>query len=80
MKRFFPIIIIIGLGLCLLLAGFLYRVYFAGIPYQDPTPALSARYAYHAHIASGIGYTGAAFILLGLFAATIRLVVRMLRH
>ena len=38
-------------GLLLFSAGFVYDVLFAGMPYQDPTPALEASYAFHAHIA-----------------------------
>ncbi len=43
-----------GLGLLLLASGFVYDLVFAGIPYQDPTPAMSARYAFHARIALGM--------------------------
>ena len=51
MKRFWPLVLI-GAGLALVLGGFIYDVMFAGIPYQDPTPEMSARYAHHAHVAS----------------------------
>jgi hypothetical protein len=32
----------LALGILLVLAGFLYDVAFAGIPFQDPTPAMQA--------------------------------------
>lgn len=34
-------------GLLLLLAGFVYEVIFAGIPYQDPTPLMIQNYNFH---------------------------------
>jgi hypothetical protein len=61
-----------------LAAGFIYDVMFAGIPYQDPTPEMSARYAHHAHIASAICWLGVAVLLFGVIAGISRLVVRRL--
>ena len=46
MKRKFPYLLII-LGILIIFIGFVYDVLFAGIPYQDPTPAMSASYDYH---------------------------------
>jgi hypothetical protein len=48
MKRGWPLLLIVA-GLLLMVGGFVYDVMFAGIPYQDPTPEMSARYAFHAH-------------------------------
>ena len=48
-----------------------YDVMFAGIPYQDPTPEMLARYAHHARIASIIRWFGVAVFLIG-WAAGIR--------
>jgi len=56
--------------------GFIYDVMFAGIPYQDPTPEMSARYAHHAHVASMIRWFGAAVSLLGVVAGIIRRVAQ----
>ena len=78
MKRFWPLILTAA-GLFLLVGGFIYDVMFAGIPYQDPTPEMSARYAHHAHIASTICWFGVGFFLVGCFAGIIRLVVRRFR-
>lgn len=69
-------LILIAAGLFLLFGGFVYDVIFAGIPYQDPTPEMSARYAYHQQIASIICWCGAGFFLFGSFAGIIRLVIR----
>ena len=64
------------IGLCLVLGGFAYDLAFAGIPYQDPTPAMSADYARHAQIASVIRWAGVAGILLAGAVAGIRFFVR----
>jgi hypothetical protein len=69
----------IAAGLILLVSGFIYDVMFAGIPYQDPTPEMSIRYAHHAHIASTICWLGVGVFLVGSFAGIIRLVIRRLR-
>lgn len=55
-----------------MVAGFIYDVLFAGIPYQDPTPEMSARYSLHANIASVIRWTGAGSFLAGAVAKVIR--------
>jgi hypothetical protein len=54
------------LGLLIVLAGFVYDVIFAGIPYQDPTPELQARYDFHSSIAGLIYKTGGIVLLVGI--------------
>ena len=75
MKKLRPIPLIAA-GLFLLFAGFIYDVMFAGIPYQDPTPEISARYVRHAGIAAAMRWCGAGALLFGSLAGSIRLVVR----
>ena len=79
MKRFWPLILIC-VGVALVLGGFVYDVMFAGIPYQDPTPEISARYAHHAHVASVICSFGVALLLAGSVAGLVRFVIRRLRR
>lgn len=67
---------LLAAGLLLLVAGFVYDVLFAGIPYQDPTPEMSARYARHASIASTIRWCGAGFVLLSSLAGIVRFFAR----
>lgn len=55
-------------GLLLLLAGVAYDTLFAGIPFQDPTPALERRYVLHASIAGWIQVAGLILLLLALHA------------
>jgi hypothetical protein len=74
-RRFRPIILIAA-GLLLLVAGFIYDFEFAGIPYQDPTPELSARYARHASIASAIRWSGAGIFMLGWLASLVQRLTR----
>jgi len=50
--------VVVSTGVLLLVAGFVYDVIFAGIPYQDPTPELAAVYARHAGIAAAIRWVG----------------------
>ncbi len=52
-------------GISLMVAGFLYDVVFAGIPFQDPTLELAARYRFHSFIAFALRWTGLALFLLG---------------
>ena len=54
------------LGLGTLFAGFMYSVLFAGIPYQDPPPALQADYEFHIAVASRIEAIGLFVIALGM--------------
>jgi hypothetical protein len=62
---------LILLGAAILIAGFIYDALFAGIPYQDPTPALQARYDFHSHVASLIRWSGLGLSLIGLVFLTI---------
>jgi hypothetical protein len=66
-------------GLLLLAGGFVYDVVYAGIPYQDPTPEMSARYAFHARIASIFYLSGAGFCVVGSAAGIIRMFIRRRR-
>lgn len=75
MKKFWPLLLIAA-GLILLVGGFIYQVIFAGIPYQDPTPEMSARYARHALIGSTICLAGLSAFIFGCVAGAIRLITR----
>ena len=55
----------IAIGILLLLAGLIYDIAFAGIPYQDPTPEMSARYARHSRLAAAIRWAGVVVLLIG---------------
>jgi predicted MFS family arabinose efflux permease len=56
------------LGLLIVLTGFVYDVIFAGIPYQDPTPEMQARYEFHSSVAGWIQLSGGILFLVGLIA------------
>jgi hypothetical protein len=71
MKRFLPLILIL-LGITLIFLGFVYDVLFAGIPYQDPTPALTTRYDFHSRIASIIRWSGVGICVIGGLVGLIR--------
>ena len=55
-------------GLVATVAGFGYDFAFAGIPYQDPTPEMAARFRFHSDIASVIEVGGLVIFSLGLVA------------
>jgi hypothetical protein len=59
------------LGLMIVVTGFVYDVLFAGIPYQDPTPELQARYDFHSFVAGWFYKAGGIALLVGLIAAPI---------
>jgi hypothetical protein len=65
-----------AVGLFLLLGGFIFDVLFAGFPYQDPTPEMSANYVRHSRIACAILWSGVAAVLLGVFVSYSRWLVR----
>ncbi len=78
MKRILPLLIIV-FGFMVIFAGFLYDVLFAGIPYQDPTPALAAKYLFHSNIASIIRWSGLGIVFLGGLTGVIVWLVKRIR-
>ena len=68
--------LLLAAGPVLLVAGFVYDVLFAGIPYQDPTPELAASYDRHSAIAMVIYWCGALTLLAGFMIIVIRFLVR----
>ena len=56
------------LGLLILIAGFLYFVTFAGLPYPDPTPELQAEWKYHENLSWIILKIGGFVLFMGLIA------------
>jgi hypothetical protein len=67
-------------GMTFFLAGFLYDVLFAGIPYPDPTAEMAARYALHARIAAGVRCGGVCLLLAGAGLAVVGICRRMIRR
>ena len=68
MKRLFKTLAAPGIGVLIVMSGFVYDVMFAGIPYPDPTPELQARYDFHSAVAGSLYTTGGVVFLLGLVA------------
>jgi hypothetical protein len=68
MKRLLKTLAAPGIGILIVMSGFVYDVVFAGIPYQDPTPELQARYDFHSAVAGSLYTTGGVVFLLGLVA------------
>jgi hypothetical protein len=59
------------MGLAVTVVGFAYDLAFAGLPYQDPTPEMQARWRYHSGVASAIELSGAGILLLGVVALVV---------
>lgn len=53
-------------GLVLVVAGFLYDLAFAGLPYQDPTAEMQAGWLWHKAVADRIILGGIAVFVIGL--------------
>lgn len=75
MKRSMPLVLLMP-GLAVIVAGFIYDVLFAGIPYQDPTPALEASYEFHSRVASIIRWSGLGAFMIGGVLMTVRYLKR----
>src|SRR6478672_4715011 len=58
--------IVLASGFAVVVFGFIYAVNFAGIPYQDPTPAMQASYKSHDFVSRAIILTGLAMFAIGL--------------
>ena len=68
MKRVLKTLFLPLLGLLILVAGFVYFVTFAGLPYPDPTPELQAEWKYHENISWIILKIGGFVLFVGLLA------------
>ena len=66
MKKYHSILnAVILAGIVLLFLGLFYLVIKAGIPYQDPTPAMQTRYAVNMEIGDTLTKIGAGMTLTG---------------
>ena len=55
-------------GLCIIAAGVVYDIVFAGIPYQDPTPAMLVSWNFHSSVAGVFYKAGGMLLAAGLIA------------
>ena len=67
--KLLKIIALPAAGLAVALAGLVYGVLFAGIPYQDPTPAMQARWEFHDQVSNVLIFSGGLCLLGGIVAA-----------
>jgi len=58
-----PLSLLLGIGI--IIAGFLYDAFFAGIPFQDPTPQMTVHYNQQKIVASWFYLSGCAIFSLG---------------
>ena len=57
---------LIKIGLALIVAGFLFEFFFAGVPYEDPTEDMVIRYNRNETIAITIMQIGLALLVIGI--------------
>ena len=67
-----------GIGMIVLIGGFAYDLAFAGIPYQDPTPQMQARYDSNLRVAEIIEQIGGVTFASGIPILIVGLVRRKL--
>lgn len=68
MKRFWPLLLMVG-GVLIVVGGFFYWLFYGGAwGYQDPTPEQTASVAFHLPIALGLFLCGVAVFLVGWIA------------
>lgn len=74
--RAFPAHVLVVISVVIVVCGFIYDLLFAGIPYQDPTPEMSARYALHSGIAANIYTIGICGLIVGILGGFAKFFVR----
>jgi len=63
--RFPGPIFVIAVGATLVVSGFAYDLYFAGIPYPDPTAEMQERWLFHKGISERIILAGVTILGVG---------------
>lgn len=80
MERFFTAKALAGMGALLIVLSFAYDITFAGLPYQDPTPEMQARWETHKSVANWGIFSGALVFMAAATVGLIRGVVALLRR
>jgi cytochrome bd-type quinol oxidase subunit 2 len=76
--RNFPTRFLVVSSIIVILFGFVYASIFAGIPYQDPTPEMSANYKFHSSISNIILVIGLGTLLLGMVGGIVKFIYKKL--
>ena len=72
----FRSIVMGAVGVVLLFGGFVYGVAMVGVPYQDPTPEIAKRIAFHSNVSGWAMAIGGVILLLAVVASVAVSVVR----
>jgi hypothetical protein len=75
MKRLSPKWFVL-IGSAILLAGFIYGGVFLGVPYQEPTLELQAKWDFHWQINNAIYLSGLLFVASGIAIAAFKSLFR----
>lgn len=76
--RNFPAGLLVAASLIVILIGFVYGSIFAGIPYQDPSPDMSANYNFHVSVSNIILVIGLCTLFLGIAGAISKFILKKL--
>lgn len=75
-------VLLVGVGFAIMMAGLLYDILYAGIPYQDAPPALAADYNEAKRVANGLFMGGACVGSIGALVAiwaAVKMILRLWR-
>lgn len=64
-------------GLVVSIVGFAYGVVMVGVPYQDPTPEMARREAFHLTVSGWSMAIGGWLVLLAIIAALVAMALRI---
>lgn len=78
MRYLRPLFVILA-GLALVIVGFIYDMVFAGLPYQDPPPAVQSAWLFHKAIAEKVILFGLLAFVVGLTWGLLSLLRRAIR-
>ena len=70
-------VFLLASGAILIVSGFAYDLSFAGLPYQDPTPAIQETWLFHKRMADRIVLTGATVLAVGCVWQAFRWILRL---
>ena len=76
--RNYPTRFLVVSSIIVILFGFVYTSIFAGIPYPDPTPEMSANYEFHSSISKITLVIGLGMLFLGMVAGIVKFIFKKL--
>lgn len=72
-------LVAIAIGVGTMMFGFGYAMFFAGIPYQDPTPEMQRRFDFHDAVGSWVMGVGGLVAVTGVIVVVVTVVIYLTR-